>query len=103
MTPAEYRLWFRPRLRPSSATSRSSQYRIIGSSRSSAPPNRASSAVLETDHENIHAAMSEVFEAATAFLRAEDTDRDAMMRAADRYHRRPSSQEARRHLEDEEI
>jgi hypothetical protein len=41
--------------------------------------------VLESDHENIHAAMNAVVASANEFLALPDSDRDAMMKSADRY------------------
>ncbi len=108
MTPAEYRAWFRPRLQTflghleGHHTIEDHQFFPVFSA--AEPRLVRGFEVLETDHENIHAAMSDTFEAATAFLRLADGDRDAMMRAADRYAAAGGKllRKLGRHLEDEE-
>jgi hemerythrin-like domain-containing protein len=108
MTPAEYRHWFRPRLQTflghleGHHTIEDHQFFPVFSA--AEPRLLRGFEVLEADHENIHATMSETFEAATAFLRTEDGDRDAMMRAADRYAQAGGRllRKLGRHLEDEE-
>ncbi len=108
MTPAEYRLWLRPRLQTFlghlEGHHNIEDYQFFPVFSAAEPRLVRGFEVLETDHENIHAAMSEAFEAATAFLRAEDTDRDAMMRSADRYSAAGQKllKKLGRHLEDEE-
>lgn len=89
MTPAEYRAWFRPRLQTFLGHLEGhhtiEDYQFFPVFSAAEPRLIRGFEVLEADHENIHAAMSETFDAATAFLRADEGDRDAMARAADRY------------------
>lgn len=89
MTPAEYRAWFRPRLQTFLGHLEGhhtiEDYQFFPVFSAAEPRLIRGFEVLEADHENIHAAMSETFDAATAFLRADEGDRDAMTRAADRY------------------
>jgi len=60
--------------------------------------------VLETDHENIHAAMVTAVELANSFLRLGDTHSDALRSAADAYATAGQAllRKLGRHLEDEE-
>jgi hypothetical protein len=107
MTPAEYRTWFRPRLQTFLGHLEGHHniedhqfFPVFGRAE---PRLLRGFEVLETDHENIHAAMEASYEAANAFLRASDTDRDAMLRPAALCRRRPeAAPKLGRHLEDEE-
>lgn len=60
--------------------------------------------VLESDHENIHAAMTAAFESANGLLQTFDKDRDAIMKAAERHTDDSERLLAllARHLDDEE-
>jgi hypothetical protein len=108
MTAGEYRLWFRPRLRTFLGHLEGhhtiEDYQFFPAFSAAEPRLVRGFEVLEADHGNIHAAMEEAFEAATAFLRAEESDRGQMMRAADRYAAAGQKllRKLGRHLEDEE-
>ena len=108
MTPAAYRAWLRPRLQTFlghlEGHHNIEDYQFFPVFSAAEPRLVRGFEVLETDHENIHATMSEAFETATAFLRADDSDRDAMMRAAERYADTGQKllRKLGRHLEDEE-
>lgn len=108
LSPAEYRAWFRPRLQTflghleGHHTIEDHQFfPVFGRAE---PRLLRGFEVLEADHENIHAAMESSFEAAMAFLRASETDRDAMLRAGDAYAAAGQKllRKLGRHLEDEE-
>jgi hypothetical protein len=108
LTAAEYRGWFAPRLR--TFLSHLEGHHIIEDSQffpvfGAAEPRLVRGfEVLESDHANIHAAMEEAFQSAVALLRQDEADRDALMRAAERYADAGSRllRKLGRHLEDEE-
>jgi hypothetical protein len=108
MSAAEYRSWFRPRLLTflghleGHHTIEDHQFFPLFSA--AEPRLVRGFEVLEADHGNIHAAMIEAHEAATGLLRAEESDRDRMMRAADRYATAGQAllRKLGRHLDDEE-
>ncbi len=108
MAPAEYRAWFRPRLQTFLGHLEGHHniedhqfFPVFGRAE---PRLLRGFEVLESDHENIHAAMLATFEAANAFLHAGDADRDAMLRAGDAYAEAGQKllRKLGRHLEDEE-
>jgi hypothetical protein len=89
MPAADYRRWFKPRL-SYFLTGLEHHHRIedghffpvLGQAE---PRLGAGFDVLERDHENIHAAMDEAVRAANQLLTLPDTDRDALLKSADRY------------------
>ncbi len=108
MAPEAYRQWFRPRL--STFLGHLEGHHNIEDHQFFPVFGRAEPRllrgfeVLESDHENIHAAMETTFAAANAFLRAPDSDRDAMLRAGAAYADAGGAllRKLGRHLEDEE-
>jgi len=105
---AEYRAWFRPRLQTFlghlEAHHSIEDHQFFPVFGQAEPRLLRGFEVLETDHGNIHAAMETAFDAANAFLRASETDRDAMLRAGDAYAAAGQAllRKLGRHLEDEE-
>lgn len=108
LSAVEYRAWFRPRLQTflghleGHHTIEDHQFfPVFGRAE---PRLLRGFEVLETDHDNIHAQMEATFEAANAFLRAGEGDRDAMLRAGDAYAAAGQAllRKLGRHLEDEE-
>jgi len=108
MTPAEYRSWLVPRLQTFlghlEGHHNIEDYQFFPVFSAAEPRLVRGFEVLETDHGNIHAAMQESFDSATAFLGASEADRDALIRAADRYADAGQAllKKLGRHLEDEE-
>ena len=108
MSAAEYRTWFRPRLQTFLGHLEGhhtiEDYQFFPVFGRAEPRLLRGFEVLETYHENIHAAMETAFEAANAFLRADEADRDAMLRAGDAYATAGQAllRKLARHLEDEE-
>jgi CRISPR/Cas system-associated endonuclease/helicase Cas3 len=108
LTAAEYRAWFRPRLNHFLGGLEGhhsiEDYQFFPRFSEAEPRLVRGFEVLETDHGTIHAAMSEAFDAATVFLQQQESDRDALLRAADRYADNADRLLAKlaRHLDDEE-
>ncbi|MCB1499747.1 MAG: hemerythrin domain-containing protein [Bauldia sp.] len=108
MTPADYRSWLTPKLRSFLGHLEGhhtiEDYQFFPVFSAAEPRLLRGFEVLESDHENIHAAMNAAYESASAFLSAPEADRDTLIRAADRYADAGQAliRKLGRHLEDEE-